>query len=56
MKHETCTNAIFDPIWGEYKCRVLERRIRSRYDCMECKDYKEGKPERSKVEYEVEEE
>lgn len=35
-----CANAIFDEVWGEYKCKVLKRRIRNPEEHTGCKDYK----------------
>lgn len=38
----TCKHAVFDEMWGEYKCK--ERHIRV-YDILnDCKDYKPVKP------------
>lgn len=25
---KNCTHKVFDEVWGEYKCKVLKRRIR----------------------------
>ena len=44
---KTCKNAIFDPVWGEYKCSVLQRRVRSE-PVTNCRFYKKGKPAISK--------
>lgn len=35
-----CANAIFDEVWGEYKCKVLKHRIRNPEEHTGCKDYK----------------
>lgn len=48
---KTCKNAIFDPVWGEYKCSVLQRRVRSE-PVTNCRFYKKGKPAISKEEEE----
>ena len=44
---KNCANAIFDDVWGEYKCRVYEHRIRDvdRYLDCESHDRKKGKEE-----------
>ena len=44
-----CTHAIFDPLWGEYKCSKKERYCTD--DEMwynDCEMYNEGKPSVSK--------
>ena len=33
---------IFDETWGEYKCKVLKRRIRKPEEHTGCKDYKKA--------------
>lgn len=38
----TCENAIFDEIFGEYKCKILKRRIRNPEDNTGCKNYKKA--------------
>lgn len=49
MKCETCKNAIFDPVWGEYKCRVRHQRIyKPPMDI--CEWYDKGEPTESKEE------
>ena len=50
---DTCKNAIFDPILGEYKCKVRKRYVDIWIDASECTDYAKGKPAMSKVEYDV---
>ena len=49
---DTCTNAIFDPILGEYKCKKKQRYVRDYIDS-ECEDHEKGKPAMSKVEYDL---
>lgn len=44
----TCENAIFDELWGEYKCKVRQTTIPILLDSTECSDYKKGTPEMSK--------
>lgn len=47
----TCGNAVFDPQWGEYKCKVRKTTVYILLDSSECASYKKGEPERSKEEY-----
>lgn len=47
----TCANAVFDPLWGEYKCKVRKTTVYILLDSTECRDYKNGTPEKSKEEY-----
>lgn len=35
-----CTNAIFDEIWGEYKCKVYQHVIYEVEDAEDCGKYK----------------
>jgi hypothetical protein len=35
-----CTNAIFDEIMGEYKCKVYKHKIHDPDSRTDCKDYK----------------
>lgn len=44
---KTCSNAIFDPHWGEYKCKILQHRIYKPEEVLNCKNYKKGKPAES---------
>lgn len=44
---KTCEHAVFDPLWGEYKCTVKEHYIYGDVD-HECPDHKEGTPAISK--------
>lgn len=41
IKCETCSNAIFDSLFGEYKCALKQIKI---YKDFDCKDYKNGEP------------
>lgn len=43
----TCGNAIFDELWGDFKCSVYKHTVYS-YRHEDCKDYKEGTPKPSK--------
>lgn len=45
---KTCEHAIFDPVWGEYKCSVRQTTIPILLDSAECKSYKKGTPAISK--------
>lgn len=38
-----CANAIFDPAFGDYKCKILKRHVAVWYDAMDCTDYAVGK-------------
>ena len=47
MKYcKNCTNAIFDPVWGVFKCSISEVAIYN--DTTDCADYEAGKPSISK--------
>ena len=46
---KTCGNAIFDEVFGDYKCSISKTTIRLPLST-KCKDYKEGKPVDSKKE------
>lgn len=39
---KTCKNAIFDPLWGLYKCGVLKRTMINPDAKELCRHYKEG--------------
>lgn len=43
----TCAKAIFDKIFGEYKCSVSKTYVRTPLN-VRCENYKEGKPKDSK--------
>lgn len=45
-----CKNAIFDEVWGEYKCGINKNWIM--YAHLDCEHYAEGKPQLSKHTYE----
>ena len=47
----TCGNAIFDTVFGDYKCRIKKVTI---YDLanLDCADHKDGTPVDSKNEHE----
>ena len=50
-KCKTCKHALYDEVWGEYKCR-LSRYVRYPKDAMQkCDDYEKGTPETSKRSY-----
>ena len=46
---KTCGNAIFDAVFGDYKCGISKATVRTPLN-VKCKDYKEGKPKDSKNE------
>jgi len=37
-----CEHSVFDPVWGEYKCKKFERRIYILLNSSECPEYKKG--------------
>lgn len=43
---KNCEHSVFDPLWGEYKCKARETRIYILLDSSECSDYKKG-PEKT---------
>lgn len=43
-----CGNAVFDPVWGEYKCTVYEHVIYDLDNYLDCKSYEKGEPTESK--------
>lgn len=47
MKCSNCEKAIFDAVWGEYKCSVYER-LATKMEIVNCKAYKKGSPKQSK--------
>lgn len=49
---ETCANAIFDEVWGEYKCIVLGHVIDDLDEIVDCSAHKKGKPKISEMEWE----
>ena len=40
MRCERCIHSIFDEKWGEYKCKVKQRRVTDSSEATKCKDYK----------------
>lgn len=48
---KTCTKAIFNPIWGEYKCSVTKKKVETK-TYGRCKDYAKGETQISKKERE----
>lgn len=47
MKYcKNCANAIFDPVWGEFKCSIKQHVMYT--DSVDCDDYETGKPSISK--------
>lgn len=45
---KTCSNAIFDPVWGEYKCSIKHVYTSESVDCP---DYKKGNPKETEEPY-----
>ena len=45
---KTCEHAVFDELWGEYKCKKRETRIYILLDSKECKDYAKKKENKEK--------
>lgn len=54
MNCKSCGKAIFDALWGDWKCSVHKRWCRKSELEEGCNDYKNGKPKESasNVEYE----
>lgn len=44
-----CEHAIFDEVWGEYKCRIKEHVVYN-YEHVGCDSYKKGTPTPAKHE------
>lgn len=42
-----CKNALFDKIWGEYKCTITQHTIYQSNN-VDCGTYKKGEPEEAK--------
>lgn len=50
-KCKTCKHALYDEVWGEFKCR-LSRHVHYPKDAMaSCSNYVKGDPEKSKHTY-----
>lgn len=45
---EYCSKALFNPLWGEYKCSVTHRKAKDEELKNGCAEYKNGKPGISK--------
>lgn len=43
-----CANAVFDMVWGGYKCTVFQHAIFSVDDYIDCLKWKGGVPKKSK--------
>ena len=43
-----CKHAIFDEIWGEYKCEILKHKIYHPIAVDECLYFEKGNPQKSK--------
>lgn len=43
-KCKTCEHALFNELWGDYKCAVSGLYIYKDEDCQDCTDYKKGTP------------
>lgn len=48
MNCKTCKHAIFDPLWGDYKCSEKQRCVTVFELHKGCKEYVEGTPKDSK--------
>lgn len=55
MNCKTCGKAIFDALWGDWKCSVHKRWCRKSELEKGCDEYKNGEPKESasNVEYEL---
>lgn len=40
---KNCEHAVFDDVWGEYKCKATNHRIYILLDSSECPSYKKKK-------------
>lgn len=48
MKYcKNCTHAIFDQLWGSYKCGIKQTSVDTHFT-VDCPDYEEGNPTISK--------
>lgn len=36
----TCEHAVFDELWGEYKCKKKHRKVYKDAESAKCEDYK----------------
>lgn len=43
----SCSKAIWDPLWADYKCREKQRYVYEKI--VDCSDYVEGKPQVTKA-------
>lgn len=41
---KTCKHAIFDPLWGDYKCSKTQRRVTDDEFRNGCDEYEKGVP------------
>lgn len=48
MKCETCAHALFDKLYGEYKCSKSQLIVYDPANAEDCLEYKEGAPKTSK--------
>lgn len=48
MQYRTCSNAIFNKVWGQYKCNITKQNIYDGSYCKGCPNYKKGEPKISK--------
>lgn len=37
---KNCEHSVYDKLWGEYKCKILQRRMYILLDSTECPNYK----------------
>lgn len=44
---KSCAHSIFDEKWGEYKCKILQRRIYILSSMSKCPNYKEKGAEKN---------
>ena len=45
---KNCANAVFDEVFGEYKCKIYQRRIRNVDKYIDCKSHKPKEKEKKK--------
>lgn len=44
-----CIYSMFDDLWGEYKCKILQHRIYILLDSTECEFYLKGEKNENKT-------
>lgn len=47
LKCKTCAKALYNELWGEYKCTVTQHYMYALSPMKECSGYKQGTPGKS---------